>query len=280
MYKYSKLSLTSKIITNRLSGFWNGNAGICFHQNWITVNDVDLHGREWVISTDQRSRYRSDGKDRTTNGQSTEYEDNRYRLTINNGFYSTHDSDWAMAEMIVLDSEVNTKKIKCIENYLSTKYDETIYHSSCLDNNNNEITSLSNQCGFNSNNLFAWYTGNSYDANTNTWFDKSNHCRNVDSDYISETMGVKNDLNNYQYVNGSTTTTIQFPFEILPKDYTFMHVAKYQDDGTHGRIFQANDYSFASGFYAGYAGVALHQNWFEDLYLQKLFLNKSEKQNK
>lgn len=36
---------------------------------------MDLHGRERVISTDQMKRCQSDGKDRTTDAQSTEFEE-------------------------------------------------------------------------------------------------------------------------------------------------------------------------------------------------------------
>eukprot|EP01084_Bolivina_argentea_P293659 505092_1 len=246
---------------NWLSGFHSGESGVAQHQNWITSSSIDLHGREWVISTDQRSKYRSDGKTRTTNGQSVGYANNRYRLSINNGLYGTQDSDWAMAEIIVAPKELNTKKIKCVENYLSAKYDETIYNSACQDNDA-EITSLANQCGFSKDNLFAWYAGDSYDKVTNIWYDKSANCRNVDSYFIDGTLDLQNDLNNKKYVNGSTSTIIQFPFEILPKDYTFMHVAKYQEDGTHSRIFQSNDFDWFSGFQnGGYAGIAYHQNW-------------------
>eukprot|EP01083_Nonionella_stella_P161755 530209_1 len=247
---------------NWWSGFYSGSAGHALHQNWITPN-IDLHGREWVISTDQRSMYRSDGKMRTTATQTTSYANNRYRLAINNGLYATHDSDWAVAEIIVMDYEANTKTIKCVENYLSTKYDETIYESECKDTEV-EVTNLADQCGFDSERLFAWFDGESYDDTTNTWNDKSPFCRNVDSDYISGVLDVQNDLNGHDYVNGSTSTIIQFPFEILPKDYTFMHVARYQPDGTHSRIFQSH-LNWLSGFdLGGKAGIAYHEGWITD----------------
>eukprot|EP01083_Nonionella_stella_P311385 1110183_1 len=246
---------------NWCSGFYSGYAGAALHESWITPSNIDLHGREWVISTDQRSMYRSDGKMRTTATQTTSYANNRYRLAINNGLYPTHDSDWAVAEIIVMDYEANTKTIKCVENYLSTKYDETIYESECKDTDV-EVNNLGDQCGFDSERLFAWFGGDSYDEDANIWYDKSGHCRNVDNDYISGALDVQHDLNGHDYVNGSTSTIIQFPFEILPKDYTFMHVARKQPGGTHSRIFQSNTYNWLSGFeLGGISGVACHENW-------------------
>ena len=49
-------------------------------------------------------------------------------------------------------------------------------------------------------------------------------------------------------MNGSTTTRINFPHELLSLDYTLFYVAKYNDD-TEDIIFQSWDYNWLSGFY-------------------------------
>ena len=55
------------------------------HENWITSSTIDYHGDDWVLSTDQRNLYRSNGVDRMTNDQTESYNTNRYTLAINHG---------------------------------------------------------------------------------------------------------------------------------------------------------------------------------------------------
>lgn len=93
-------------------------------QSRITSTSIDSHGTNWVISTDQRSVYRSNGVGRMTDSQSTTYKNNQYRLGINNGNYGTDDaSDFAVAEVIVFDYEMTSDEYQCIEQYLASKYD-------------------------------------------------------------------------------------------------------------------------------------------------------------
>ena len=42
---------------NWLSGFWEGKAGVCHHDAWLT-NQVDMFGTNWFLSTDQNALYR------------------------------------------------------------------------------------------------------------------------------------------------------------------------------------------------------------------------------
>ena len=60
--------------SNWLSGHWGdwntGSAvprsGIAVHNAWITAKSGDLHGTNWVLSSDQNALYRSQAIDRTT----------------------------------------------------------------------------------------------------------------------------------------------------------------------------------------------------------------------
>ena len=101
--------------TNWLSGFHGGNAGVAYHNAWITPQ-TDHHGTDWVISTDQRNLYRSNGVQRSTSNGSSEGD-----LTINMGTYS-ETSDWQCAEVIIFDRQLTQSEYEDVEEYLSKKY--------------------------------------------------------------------------------------------------------------------------------------------------------------
>ena len=105
---------------NWLSGFHNGRSGVAYHGNspnggWVTPQ-TDLHGNQWVLSTDQKNMYRSNGTDRTSSGYSNGASD---QLTINTRYEY---SDWACAEVIVFDRELTSAEYLSIEAYLTAKY--------------------------------------------------------------------------------------------------------------------------------------------------------------
>lgn len=57
---------------NWLSGFWNGNAGVAFHEGWLTSNDKA--GTNWVLSVDKYNYYayyHSGGSGSATGGANT-----------------------------------------------------------------------------------------------------------------------------------------------------------------------------------------------------------------
>eukprot|EP01084_Bolivina_argentea_P293657 505087_1 len=239
-----------------LSGFWGGKSGVAYHENWITASNVDYHGNGWVISSDQRSLYRSQGISRMTNDQAAGYRGNRYRLSVNTELYSTtENSQFAIAEALIIDGELNTEQIKCVEEQLSDKYGILNSATTCKPKND----SLTTQCGL-KRDVFAWFQGDNYDDIETIWYDDSGFCRNIDTEFITGTITTENNLNNHQYLTGTTTTRINFPYEVLPLDYTLFHVAKY-NGVAQDMIFQAYDYGFLSGFHSGTAGVALHENW-------------------
>jgi hypothetical protein len=109
---------------NWLSGFHGGRSGVAYHGNspnggWVTPQ-TDLHGNQWVLSTDQRNMYRSNGTDRTSSGYSNGASD---QLSINYGSYAgSETSDWACAEVIVFDRELTSTEYLSVEAYLTAKY--------------------------------------------------------------------------------------------------------------------------------------------------------------
>jgi len=107
--------------SNWLSGFWNGNAGVAYHEGWLTAQ-TDYETTNWVISCDQAGLYRSNGVQR-----STSIGGNRGTtlLTINNGGGAPgggETSDWQVAEVVIFDSQLSATDIDYVEQYLGMKY--------------------------------------------------------------------------------------------------------------------------------------------------------------
>jgi hypothetical protein len=104
---------------NWLSGFWSGNAGVAFHEGWLSPQ-TDYFTTNWVLSTDMRSYYRgySNGVTNTfTSGGNASA-----RLALNRGANSTETSDWQIAEIIVYDRELSESERKNMEIWLKMKY--------------------------------------------------------------------------------------------------------------------------------------------------------------
>jgi len=103
--------------TNWLSGHWQGISGVAHHNTWITQSSVDIHGNNWVISSDQNNTYRSQGTSRTTititNGPNV-------RLGVNT--WAGELSDWAIAEVIVYNRALTAAEVDDVESYLINKY--------------------------------------------------------------------------------------------------------------------------------------------------------------
>lgn len=106
--------------TNWMSGTWQGRSGLSFHGGvWITENTINHHYDTWVLSTDQLSYYASNQINRTTGTATTST-----RLTINNGAASgSSKSDWALATVLVYNTELSASQILQVENYLRNMYD-------------------------------------------------------------------------------------------------------------------------------------------------------------
>ena len=122
----NKNRIIDGVATNWFSGFsysYNttiagGCAGTAYHGS-LMMTYVDFHGRDWVISSDQKNLYRSNGVLRGgASPYATGASDN---ISVNYGLSASY-SDWAVAEVIVFERELNTNAITYIEQYLSEKY--------------------------------------------------------------------------------------------------------------------------------------------------------------
>ncbi len=107
------------------TGHHYNKAGLAHHHQWITPQ-TDLHGHNWVISTDQIHKYRSDGWYRSIPGEtcSQGVECTPRQLSINLHIHSTVSqlSNWLAAETLVYDTELSFGKIEEIEAWLNFKY--------------------------------------------------------------------------------------------------------------------------------------------------------------
>lgn len=118
----SRARIFDGITVNWLSGFHGGRSGVAYHNKWMTPV-TDLHGNDWVISTDSNNIYRSYGINRhnTTGGVSSGF-------SINYGAYTgastntNETSDWAVAEVIVYNSVLSASNYEQVEDYLMAKY--------------------------------------------------------------------------------------------------------------------------------------------------------------
>lgn len=75
-----------------------------------------------VLSVDQKKQYRANGKSRNvkeTNGASA-------KLAINVGMHRNEKSDWAVAEILVYDTELTVDQIQKLEEHLAKKYNITL----------------------------------------------------------------------------------------------------------------------------------------------------------
>jgi hypothetical protein len=116
-YDGTEERIFSSYSNNWLSGFWDGNAGVAYHEDWITPR-TDYEGTNWVISTDQKDLYRSNG---TTRSDGTTGTTLIPSLSINYGIQNQY-SDFQVAEIIVFNRELNSTEYGQVEQYLSKKY--------------------------------------------------------------------------------------------------------------------------------------------------------------
>jgi hypothetical protein len=106
-------------LANWLSGFGVNASGLAYHLGWV-ANTGDLHGTNWVISTDQNALYRSQFVNRTTGSPgSPSFEP----LTLNYGL--NEKSDWACSVVIVFNRTLSTSEIITMENWISDHFIST-----------------------------------------------------------------------------------------------------------------------------------------------------------
>jgi hypothetical protein len=113
----SRKRIFDGVTSNWLSGFYDGKSGVANHGGWLTAQ-ADIHGDNWLVSTDQKDLYRSNGVDRTISGSGSISR----QLSINYGNYTGELSDWAVAEVIVYNRELSMNEYLSVESYLRSKY--------------------------------------------------------------------------------------------------------------------------------------------------------------
>ena len=111
--------------TNWLSGFYDDGTninctGVAFHNGWLTPY-VNIHGFNWVLSTDQNNLYRSNSVQRSTTATGTP---SYAQLSINYDYYTgtTNYGDWQVAEVIVYNRTLSLSEIQGVEAYLASRY--------------------------------------------------------------------------------------------------------------------------------------------------------------
>lgn len=115
---------------NWLSGFWAGYAGVSYHNGWLTSTS-DYHTTNWVLSSDKKGSYKSQGILRSTSvGGNVSA-----RLTLNDGYAKAtwgETSDYQVAEVLVFNRELTPTENYQIEQYLVEKFGLSGYGGSLI----------------------------------------------------------------------------------------------------------------------------------------------------
>ena len=115
----AKKRIFQGVTENWASGFYDGKAGVAFHNGYITA-PTDLYGYNWVISSDQRNLYRAQNVDFTSGtAGSPGYPT---RIGLNFGAATSEYSDWAVAEVLIYNRLLTATEMLSVENYLRAKY--------------------------------------------------------------------------------------------------------------------------------------------------------------
>lgn len=112
--------------SNWLSGFHGNKVGVAYHGHWMTKTESapGLKLEDTIISVDQKGAYRANGKSQTINQHVGPA---KQKIGINTGPHTESEkSDWAVAEVLVYDSELSTEKIKELEKHFADKYSITL----------------------------------------------------------------------------------------------------------------------------------------------------------
>ena len=99
---------------NWLDGHWNGNAGVAYHNGWVTPQ-TNIHSDNFFISSSQYNLYRSEGTTRGTSGAGG----SNPILGVNS---HGETSDWEVIEIIVYNRELSISEIESVESYLASIY--------------------------------------------------------------------------------------------------------------------------------------------------------------
>jgi hypothetical protein len=111
---------------NWLSGFWGGKSGVAYHgdsptssyqdRNWLTPDETSIHNANWVLSTDQKNLYRSNGTKRSLDNYAGGVGPEQI---VVNQVNRTESSDFQIADIITFGRELNADEYQAVEAYLS-----------------------------------------------------------------------------------------------------------------------------------------------------------------
>ena len=115
--------LTSRNDTNYVTGFYNGNEGVCYQGSWITQQNTGSNN-DWIIMTSYPNGCRANGINMNNdNLQAWTSEPNPGTINIGiNIFNNNENSDWKMYELMIFDTILSEYQMKCIEEYLSQEH--------------------------------------------------------------------------------------------------------------------------------------------------------------
>jgi hypothetical protein len=120
-YNDTKQRIFTGFNNDWLSGFSQGRSGQAFHGGWLTNNSTDYYGDNWVLSTDQNSRYR--GFSGGSSNESTGGGGTSARLAINtSASVSGQQSDWEVSEVLVYPRTLSESEYITVENWFKAKY--------------------------------------------------------------------------------------------------------------------------------------------------------------
>jgi hypothetical protein len=117
-------------VSNWLSGFHGGQAGVAYHSCWITPY-TNIHNTDWMVASDRTSSFRSNGVERRRDGSNSCT--STVRLTINIDNYNEN-SDFAVRVILVYNRRLADSEVISVENWLM---------SNCYANENAAIGPIS-----------------------------------------------------------------------------------------------------------------------------------------
>lgn len=105
--------------TTWISGHYKGLAGFAYHSLSDILNTYDLHGSNWVVSSDRNQLYRSNAGQRMVSNLTSA---NTYPLTITVNGLQQEASDWAVACIIAFNRVLSSTDCLMIEDHLASRY--------------------------------------------------------------------------------------------------------------------------------------------------------------
>jgi Concanavalin A-like lectin/glucanases superfamily/Domain of unknown function (DUF2341) len=105
--------------TNWLACFHNTKSGVAYHSTWLTPQ-IDIHGNDWIVFSDQYSLFRSQFVTRSSGVSSV----GAYTgMAINNGSFSSGElSDWSVACVALYNRQLSLSEIQQVETFFYSRY--------------------------------------------------------------------------------------------------------------------------------------------------------------